>query len=66
MPDYLTPEDVDRLLKLPDGKAARMARRGLLPALILPDKSIRFDSKRLQAFLEEASTRGHEAKHMSA
>lgn len=52
MPEFLTPDDVDRLLKLPEGKAARLARRGLLPAIILPDKSIRFDEECLRVFLE--------------
>jgi hypothetical protein len=59
MPQFLTPDDVDRLLKLPEGKAARLARRGLLPAIILPDKSIRFEEERLRVFLEGlAATRG--------
>lgn len=52
MSEFLTPTEVDELLKLPNGKAARLARRGLLPAIFLPDKSIRFDRARLFAFLE--------------
>ncbi len=51
MAEYLTPDDVDALLKLPRGKAARLARRGKMPACILPDGTIRFDRQQLQDFL---------------
>ena len=42
MPEYLTPEEVDAALKLRRGQSARLARRGLIPALILPDRTVRF------------------------
>ena len=38
----LCPEDVDRRLNWPLGRAAQMARRQKLPHLVLPDGSIRF------------------------
>lgn len=53
MPEYLTPDEVDDLLKLPHGKAARLARRGKLPACLLPDGTIRFEAQELSAFLKE-------------
>ena len=55
MADYLTPEEVDEQLKLRRGKAARLARRGKLPAIILPDGTIRFDSQELDTFLKAKS-----------
>ena len=51
MSDYILPREVDELLKLSPGKAARLARRGLLPAIILPDKSIRFEKTVLSNYL---------------
>ena len=38
---YIRPEQVDKLLSLPNGRCARLARRGLIPAIILPDGTIR-------------------------
>jgi excisionase family DNA binding protein len=61
VPEYLTPDEVDERLKLPRGKAARMARRGKLPAMILPDGSVRFDADKLQAFLAERERRAEGA-----
>lgn len=55
MPEYITPDEVDALLKIRKGKAARLARRGLLPAIILPDKSIRFDRQVLLDFINKQS-----------
>ncbi|HLX64692.1 MAG TPA: helix-turn-helix domain-containing protein [Planctomycetota bacterium] len=53
MSDYLTPDEVDERLKLPRGKAKRLAKRGILPAVFLEGgKTIRFESAKLTAFLE--------------
>ena len=38
----LVPEEVDSWLRLPRGRAQRLARKGLLPAIELPDGEIRF------------------------
>lgn len=38
----LYPEDIDRRLNWPIGKAQRLAQRRRLPHLVLPDGSIRF------------------------
>jgi len=53
MGEYLTPYQVDELLKLPRGRAARLAREGRLPACILPDGTVRFDTRGLDAFLKQ-------------
>jgi len=58
MSRYLTPAEVDELLKLPRGKAKRLARRGKLPAVTLPDGTIRFDCEKLTAFLNAAGVGG--------
>jgi hypothetical protein len=52
MSAYMTPDEVDEELKLPRGKAARLARRRKLPALVLPDGTIRFRSDDLGLFLK--------------
>jgi len=39
--EYLKPAEVDQILSLPNGRAARLARKGLIPAVILPDGTIR-------------------------
>ena len=38
----LTPEEVDSLLRYPRGRAARLARAGKLPVIILRDGELRF------------------------
>jgi hypothetical protein len=38
----LTPEEVDDILRYPNGKSQRLARRDLIPHVKLPDGSIRF------------------------
>ena len=38
---YILPEQVDKLLNLPQGRCARLVRRGLIPAIVLPDGTIR-------------------------
>lgn len=57
MAEFLTPEEVDEILKLPSGKARRLAKRGRLPAVILADGTVRFDKEKLSAFLA-GSTEG--------
>jgi len=38
----LTPDELDDLLRYPNGKSQRLARRNLLPHVTLPDGSVRF------------------------
>ena len=47
----LYPEDVDRRLNWPLGRAERLARRKRLPHVILPDGSIRFDWSEVEPLL---------------
>jgi|GEM_PF-2127306 len=61
----LYPEDVDRRLNWPLGRAERLARRRRLPHVILPDGSIRFDWTRIEPLLRhvDAEDRQGVASH---
>jgi hypothetical protein len=59
MPALLCGDDIDRRLNWPCGKAERMAKRGKLPHLVLPDGSIRF---RLSAVRKLIVSRPSEAE----
>lgn len=43
MPELSYPEEIDKRLNWPLGRAAKLARQRRLPHLLLPDGSIRFD-----------------------
>jgi hypothetical protein len=49
--DLLTPREVDRLLRYPRGRSARLARKGKLQAIFLPDGEIRFDPETIQRLI---------------
>jgi hypothetical protein len=49
---YLYPEDVDRRLNWPLGRAERLARRGRLPHVVLPDSSVRFEWESVQSLIQ--------------
>lgn len=56
MPDnLLRPEEVDRLFRWPPGRANRLARRGKLPCLVMPDGAFRFNQDELQALVRHVS-----------
>lgn len=42
MPRLLTPTEVDRWLAWPLGRSERLAKRGKLPHVVLPDGAVRF------------------------
>ena len=42
MTELLTPQELDDRFSFPKGRSARLARKGLLPIITLPDGSIRF------------------------
>jgi predicted site-specific integrase-resolvase len=48
----LIPVEVDRLLRYRAGTAERLARRGKLPHIALPDGSIRFQETEIEALLK--------------
>lgn len=47
----LIPVEVDRLLRYRAGTAERLARKGILPHISLPDGSIRFYETEIEAIL---------------
>jgi len=51
MDRFLTPGEVDELLSLQRGKAKRLAKKGVMPALILPDGTVRFNQELLRDWI---------------
>ena len=51
MVELLTGWEVDRLLRCPRGRSLRLARKGLLPAVTLPDGELRFHRADLERML---------------
>ncbi len=51
MPEYLDPETIDQRLGWPLGRAARLARRGVLPSYVLPDGALRFRWEEVEALI---------------
>jgi len=51
MKTLMTPQDLDALLRFPNGRSVRLARRGIFPHIRLPDGSIRFDVDQIAEFL---------------
>ncbi len=43
MNQFLTSAEIDRRVAWPIGRAERLARRGRLPHIVLPDGAVRFD-----------------------
>ena len=50
--DLLTSRDLDRHLRYPRGRSVRLARRGLIPYIELPDGEIRFDATVIRQWLQ--------------
>lgn len=61
--ELLTPYEVDRMLRYPPGKSERLARRGKLPCLVLPDGAIRFSSEAIAKLMSSEPPAGREAPH---
>ena len=51
----LRPRELDYRLGYPQGRSARLARKGLIPHITLPDGEIRFDSDVIDHWLGEQS-----------
>lgn len=47
----LMPHEVDDLFRYPSGKSERLAKRGQIPCIRLPDGSIRFDRAQIEKLL---------------
>jgi hypothetical protein len=42
LPEFIRPDELDDLLRLPQGRSKRLARYGHVPAVFLPDGTVRF------------------------
>jgi hypothetical protein len=56
--ELLKPKEVDILLRYPAGRATRLAKRGLLPYILLPDGSIRFRQGDIEALVARPAQEG--------
>ena len=48
---FLNPEEIDKRLNWPAGRAERLARRHRLPHVLLPDNAVRFIWEEIEALL---------------
>jgi hypothetical protein len=56
MEEYLlTPREVDRLLRYPQGRAVRLAKARRIPSVSLPDGEIRFRESEILALIQSES-----------
>jgi predicted site-specific integrase-resolvase len=55
MQTLLTSREVDRLLRYAAGQTVRLAKRGLIPFIRLPDGAMRFDESAINELLTNAS-----------
>ena len=51
----IRPRELDHRLGYPQGRSARLARRGAIPAIILPDNEVRFDPDAIDEWLAARS-----------
>ena len=50
---FLKPSELDSRLRYPSGRSLRLARKGLIPCLRLPDGEIRFDPEAIERWLRQ-------------
>jgi hypothetical protein len=55
----LRPREVDAILRYPTGRTLRLARRGLIPCIVLPDGEVRIRQDVVDALLD-SGTKGPE------
>ena len=48
------------MFRYPNGRAARLAKAGKLPCIVLPDGGIRFDQSEIEKLLKSSNTGGSE------
>jgi len=49
--EFIKPGELDTLLRYPAGRSARLARKKLIPHVLLPDGEIRFDPQAIERWL---------------
>jgi len=60
MNGLLIPIEVDRIFRYRPGKAERLAKRGKMPHIVLPDGSIRFRQEDIEHLLSPRNERSQE------
>lgn len=50
--DLLRGYEIDQMLRWPSGRADRLARKGKLPHVKLPDGEIRFEKEKIESMIE--------------
>ena len=60
---FLYPEQIDERLSWPLGQALRLARRGRLPHVVLPDGSIRFEWLAIEPLIKRVPETSREEAH---
>jgi len=58
----LTGIEIDELFRYPQGRAARLAKQGKLPSIVLPDGSIRFSRNDIEAVINSRRTEKKECR----
>jgi hypothetical protein len=53
--ELLCPEEIDKRLNWPIGRALKLARRGMLPHYLLPDGAVRFRWAEVDALVRHVS-----------
>jgi len=54
--NLLKPRKLDLIFRYPPGRSLRLAKRGQLPYIVLPDGEIRFDQKDIEKILSQKKT----------
>jgi len=58
----LRPSELDAYLGYPPGRSERLARRGLIPCIIIPSGEIRFDRVVIHRWIAERTSKVTNAK----
>jgi hypothetical protein len=56
--ELLKPREVDLVLRYPPGKSLRLAKKGLIPYIVLPDGEVRFREEDLRQLLAPGHREG--------
>lgn len=56
----LKPSELDSRLRYPSGRSLRLARKGLIPCMLLPDGEIRFDLEVVEQWLRQCAEKAVE------
>ena len=58
MDRLLTDNAIDKILRYPSGRFRRLARKGLIPHVVLPEGELRFDPVEIEKWLRKIAVDG--------